>query len=78
MKSSDTTKYTNPNNEKNTSNPKDEAPAEERLLLEMKDGEELGKILETPAIAIEVERAVLQVGQKLKLDEAKRREKNDQ
>lgn len=55
-----------------------EAPTEERLLLEMKDGDELGKILETPAIAIEVERAVLQVGQKLKLDEEKRREKKNQ
>lgn len=69
MKSSDTT---NTKNEKSTPTPKDEAPPEERLLLEMKDGEELGKILETPAIAIEVERAVLQVGQKLKLDEEKR------
>lgn len=71
MKSSNTTKGTNTNDEKTASTPQDEAPAAERLLLEMKDGEELGKILETPAIAIEVERAVLQVGQKLKLDEEK-------
>lgn len=70
-----TTKDTNKLTEKETAAPKDEAAAEERLLLEVKDGEELGKILETPAIAIEVERAVLQVGQKLKLDEEKRQEK---
>jgi hypothetical protein len=69
--SNDSTKDINKSTEK-------EAPTEELLLLEMKDGDELGKILETPAIAIEVERAVLQVGQKLKLDEEKRREKKNQ
>lgn len=77
-KSNMVTKDTNKLTEKETAAPKDEAAAEERLLLEMKDGEELGKILETPAIAIEVERAVLQVGQKLKLNEEKRQEKNAQ
>lgn len=72
------TEDTHTDNEKATSTPKAEAPAEERLLLEMKDGEELGKILETPAIAIEVERAVMQVGQKLKLEEESRHEKKSQ
>jgi hypothetical protein len=77
-KDNETTEGTNTNNERDTSSPKDEASTEERLLLEMKDGEELGKILETPAIAIEVERAVLQVGQKLKLDKEQRQEKKTQ
>lgn len=52
--------------EKESSTPKNEDPNTERLLLSKEDGQELGKILETPAIAIEVERAVLQIGQKLK------------
>lgn len=42
-----------------------DSSVDERLL-EMGSGKELGEILETPAITIEVERAVLQVGQKLK------------
>ncbi|EED21568.1 conserved hypothetical protein [Talaromyces stipitatus ATCC 10500] len=67
--------HTNKDAETNTSTSKADAPTDERLLLEMKDGKELGEILETPAIAIEVERAVLQVGQKLKLEEEKRKEK---
>lgn len=72
------TEDTNKHTETEIAALKDKAAAEERLLLEMRDGEELGKILETPAIAIEVERAVLQVGQKLKLDEEKRQEKKAQ
>lgn len=42
-----------------------DSSVDERLL-EMGSVKELGEILETPAITIEVERAVLQVGQKLK------------
>lgn len=49
----------------------DKESSHEQLLLAMEDGQELGKILETPGIAIEVERAVLQVGQKLNGDEEK-------
>jgi hypothetical protein len=38
---------------------------EERLLLEASDGKELGEILGAPELAIEVERAVIQIRQKL-------------
>jgi hypothetical protein len=45
-----------------------EPGGKEKLLLEVTDGKELGEVLQAPEIAIEVERAVLQIRQKLKAE----------
>ena len=47
----------------------EEPDGRERLLLEKEDGRELGEILEAPGIAIEVERAVLQIRKKLEAEQ---------
>lgn len=52
-------------NEKSTVTTRGDEDTEERLLLEASDGKELGEILGAPEIAIEVERAVIQIRQKL-------------
>lgn len=65
-------------NKQRNDDPNGNDPTDERLLLEMESGKELGKILETPAIAIEVERAVLQVGQKLKSAKEESSERKNQ
>lgn len=49
--------------------PSAEEDTEERLLLEESDGKELGEILGAPEIAIEVERAVVQIRQKLQSEQ---------
>ena len=60
------------NNEKPSPSSSSSEEEPERLLLATEDGQELGKILETPGIAIEVERAVVQIGHKLADKEEKR------
>ncbi|KAL1969404.1 hypothetical protein VTN77DRAFT_9597 [Rasamsonia byssochlamydoides] len=52
-------------NDKSAVSTQEDKDTEERLLLEESDGMELGQILGAPEIAIEVERAVVQIRQKL-------------